>query len=316
MSDNTKPKTIAITMGEPAGIGIEIITKALDNPQFKAVNFIIIGDQKLFPDVLPQNVTFHHIDFGKTVQLGICKTDYAAQILDTINVGVHYCLNGTAHALVTAPINKDNIHTINPHFFGHTEYIADIIQQTTGIYHQPVMMLSCPDLKAVPLTIHVPFKKVPEILTTNLIIQHVKIIHHSLQTYYHIQNPRIYIAGLNPHAGDNGIMGDEETTILMPAIEQLRLENINISNPLSADTMFHAAARKNYDIAVCMYHDQALIPVKTLGFDVGVNVTLGLPIMRTSPDHGTALNIAGKNHANPSAMIAAIQEAIILSDVS
>jgi 4-hydroxythreonine-4-phosphate dehydrogenase len=319
MTDNTrkniaeKPITIAITMGEPAGIGCEIITKALLCDDFKEINFIVIGDKNLFSSDLPHNVTIHPIDFGKNITLGICKSDYADKILQMIDVGIDYCLNKTADALVTAPINKDNIHAIKSDFFGHTDYINDVLFDRLKKRYDPVMMLCCPDLKAVPLTVHIPLHKVANTLTTDLIMNKVMIIHHALQNDYQILNPRIKLAGLNPHASDNGIIGNEENNILMPAVKALRLKNVNISNPISADTMFHKEARKTYDIAVCMYHDQALIPVKTLGFDIGVNVTLGLPIIRTSPDHGTALDIAGKNQANPSAMIAAIHEAIIIT---
>ena len=304
--------TIAITMGEPAGIGCEIISKALLSDDFNTIRFIVIGDKNLFPQNLPDNVTIHPIDFGQDITLGVCKTDYADKILQMIDIGIDYCLNKTADALVTAPINKDTIHAIKSDFFGHTDYISDVLFDRLKKRYDPVMMLCCPDLKAVPLTVHIPLHKVANTITTDLIINKVTIIHHALRNDYQILNPRIKLAGLNPHASDNGIIGNEEHDILMPAIQALRLKGINISNPTSADTMFHKEARKTYDIAVCMYHDQALIPVKTLGFDIGVNVTLGLPIIRTSPDHGTALDIAGKNQANPSAMIAAIHEAITI----
>ena len=307
-----KPITIAVTMGEPAGIGIEIITKSLSCKHFSNIQFIIIGDKNLFDIPESSRIKFHHIDFGNSVSKGICKIDYAHKILQTIDIGVDYCLKNRADALVTAPINKDTIHAINPNFFGHTDYISDIILRVTQKYYRPVMMLACPELRAVPLTVHIPLKDVAKTITTQMIIDTIIIIHKALQDDYKIANPRIKIAGLNPHAGDNGIMGLEEKTILMPAIDYLRKHNITISDPSSADIMFHPQARITYDVAVCMYHDQALIPVKTLGFDVGVNVTLGLPIIRTSPDHGTALDIAGTHKASPNAMIAAINEAIML----
>jgi 4-hydroxythreonine-4-phosphate dehydrogenase len=312
MPPDTKPITIAITMGEPAGIGIEIITKALSCKHFDNIQFIIIGDKNLFDIPESSRIKFHHIDFGNSVDIGICKIDYADKILEIIDIGVDYCLKNRADALVTAPINKDTIHAINPDFFGHTDYISDIILRVTQKYYRPVMMLACPELRAVPLTVHIPLCDVTKTITTEMIIQTVTIIDTALKDDYNIANPRIKIAGLNPHAGDNGIMGHEEITILMPAIAVLRDRGITISDPTSADIMFHAFARQGYDVAVCMYHDQALIPVKTLGFDVGVNVTLGLPIIRTSPDHGTALDIAGTNKASPNAMIAAINEAIML----
>jgi 4-hydroxythreonine-4-phosphate dehydrogenase len=309
---HTKPITIAITMGEPAGIGREIITKALRSDEFNTIDFIIIGDKNLFDMPKSNRIKFHHIDFGNSVEMGICKIDYADKILEMIDIGVDLCLNKVADALVTAPINKDTIHAIKPDFYGHTDYIRDVIFNRTQNYYSPVMMLACPELRAVPLTVHIPLCDVAKTITTEMIIQTVTIIDTAMKENYKINNPRIKIAGLNPHAGDNGIMGHEETTILMPAIAALRQKGIIISDPTSADIMFHTQARQQYDIALCMYHDQALIPVKTLGFDVGVNVTLGLPIIRTSPDHGTALDIAGQNKASANAMISAIREAILL----
>lgn len=304
---------IALTIGEPAGIGREIILETCQQHEFRHIEFIIIGDKNLFSCELPENVRFHHIDFGENIHYGICKTDYADKILQTIEIGVDYCINNQADALVTAPINKNNIHAIKSDFYGHTDYIAELIFQKTGQYYQPIMMLTCPELRTVPITIHIPLKDVAEILTSDMIFKKVIILYQALKDDYKINLPNIQISGLNPHAGDGGIIGREEENILMPAIEKLRSCGVNISNPVSADIMFHQQARLAYDVAVCMYHDQALIPVKTLGFDVGVNVTLGLPIIRTSPDHGTALDIAGKNIANSSAMISAVQEAIKLA---
>lgn len=304
--------TIALTIGEPAGIGSEIISKAVTDTKFSDIQFEIIGDRRFFPDSLPNNITFHQVDFPE-ITVGQCQSYYASKILETIDIAVKKCLSGTADAMVTAPVNKDNIHAIYPDFFGHTDYIANKIHTLTGNYHKPVMMLSCPELKAVPLTVHIPLKDVANAITPQMIIETVEVIDKSLRKQYKVQHPRIKIAGINPHAGDNGIIGFEEKEILIPAIQHLRHKGINVSDPVSADVMFHAKARQTYDVALCMYHDQALIPVKTLGFEVGVNVTLGLSIIRTSPDHGTALDIAGKNMACPNAMIAAISEAIAIS---
>jgi 4-hydroxythreonine-4-phosphate dehydrogenase len=310
MTHSKKHTTIAVTIGEPAGIGREIITKALSHNDFKDINFIIIGDKNLIDIPKSPKIQFSHIDFGDCVRMGVAQTHYADKILQMIDIGVDLCLNKTADALVTAPINKDTIHAIKPDFFGHTDYLRDVIFDRTGILYPPVMMLTCPELRAVPLTVHIPLNDVAKTITTQMIIDNIIIIHNAMQNQYKIKNPRIKIAGLNPHASDNGIIGHEEQTVLIPAIAFLRDKGIDISDPTSADIMFHSSARQAYDVAVCMYHDQALIPVKTLGFDVGVNVTLGLPIIRTSPDHGTALDIAGKNKASPNAMIAAIAEAI------
>ena len=206
---------------------------------------------------------------------------------------------------MTNPIQKSALYEAGFSHPGHTEFLAEL----SGSGTIPVMMLANSKLRVVPLTIHIALKDVPTQLTTELIVERCRITHHSLKDAFGVTSPRLAIAGLNPHAGEDGAMGFEEQTIMRPAIEQLRGEGIDVIGPLPADTMFHEEARANYDVALCPYHDQALIPVKTLDFHGGVNVTLGLPFIRTSPDHGTALDIAGKGIARPDSLIAALKMA-------
>lgn len=301
-------KTLIITCGEPSGISPEIIAKALYLYEGNA-QFIVIGDRDHFTLPLPDSVTFLHRPFDSEITLGKPNPSYAKNILDILTEAALLCHDKPHHGLVTAPLQKETIAQYLPTFRGHTDFIADILSQTDKKSYKAVMMLCCDDLRTVPLTTHIPLSNVPSTITTDMIIQTAKIIHHDFIHKYHIQNPKIVVTGLNPHAGDKGLMGTEEETIIMPAIHILQSQGLNIHGVFAADSLFHASMRSTYDVALCMYHDQALIPVKTLGFDVGVNVTLGLPIIRTSPDHGTALSIAGKDSANPHAMLAAILEA-------
>jgi 4-hydroxythreonine-4-phosphate dehydrogenase len=208
---------------------------------------------------------------------------------------------GEAAAVVTNPIQKAVLAEAGFPHPGHTEFLAAI----AGV-KRPVMMLAGPGLRVVPLTIHVPHRDVPRLLTRDLIVETARIVHRALRQQFGIAEPRLALAGLNPHAGESGTIGREEIETMIPAAAMLRREGIAITDPLSADTLFHAAARRTYDAALCPTHDQALIPLKTLAFDDGVNVTLGLPFVRTSPDHGTALDIAGKGFARPDSLMAAI----------
>jgi 4-hydroxythreonine-4-phosphate dehydrogenase len=196
---------------------------------------------------------------------------------------------------------------------GHTEFLGRLAQEMTGETARAVMMLWSPELAVVPVTIHLPLREVPERLTTELIVETGRIAARDLQRRFAIPQPRLAIAGLNPHAGEDGTLGDEDLAVVAPAVARLRAEGINATGPLPADSMFHAAARATYDAALCMYHDQALVPIKTLAFDHAVNVTLGLPFVRTSPDHGTAFDIAGSGRANPSSLVAALRLAARLS---
>jgi 4-hydroxythreonine-4-phosphate dehydrogenase len=208
--------------------------------------------------------------------------------------------------VVTNPIAKNILYRAGFRHPGHTEFLAELAA-IKGRAPQPVMMLWSPALAVVPVTIHLPLREAITQLSSDLIVATARIVVADLKTRFGLVNPRLVASGLNPHAGEDGSLGSEDQTIVAPAVEALRGEGINIRGPLPADTMFHEAARKTYDCALCMYHDQALIPVKTLAFDDAVNVTLGLPFIRTSPDHGTAFDIAGTGRANPSSLIAALR---------
>jgi len=232
------------------------------------------------------------------------ETAHAA--LQALEVSVGLARSGSAGALVTAPVGKMQLYGVGFTHPGQTEFIAE----RCGVSRQnAVMMLAGPSLRVVPITIHVALAQVSEILTVDLIRARALTTAKGLQRNFGIAQPRLVVTGLNPHAGEQGSIGREEIDIIIPAVESLQAEGLNITGPHSADGLFHARARETYDAALCMYHDQALIPVKTLYFDDGVNMTLGLPIIRTSPDHGTAFGIAGRNEANPGAMIAAIRMA-------
>lgn len=315
---------IAITMGDPAGIGPEIVAKAwavreshqlqpffvIGNPQ--AIRAVWSGPIQLIDKVEDVAGCFANalpcfaISDGDTPIPGSPDAHSARLALDALETGIGIVKAGSASALVTAPVAKDNLYSIGFTHPGQTEFVAE----RCGISaHNAVMMLAGHDLRVVPITIHLPLAQVPTALTTDLIIARARVTARGLQNQFGIAQPRLAVAGLNPHAGENGALGDEEERIIIPAIAQLQEEGIDITGPFAADTMFHERARENYDAALCMYHDQALIPIKTLYFDEGVNMTLGLPIIRTSPDHGTAFGIAGKNMAHPGAMIAAIKMA-------
>jgi 4-hydroxythreonine-4-phosphate dehydrogenase len=216
--------------------------------------------------------------------------------------------------VVTCPIAKKPLYDAGFGFPGHTEYLAHLASRHIGRDVTPVMLLAGPDLRTVPVTIHIALADVPKVLTTELIIATARITAADLKSRFGIPRPRLAIAGLNPHAGEGGAMGLEDIAIVAPAVEMLKAEGIDAIGPLPADTMFHPRARASYDAALCMYHDQALIPAKTLAFDEAVNVTLGLPFIRTSPDHGTAFDIAGKGIARADSLIAALRLARRLAD--
>jgi 4-hydroxythreonine-4-phosphate dehydrogenase len=221
---------------------------------------------------------------------------------------------GEAAAVVTNPIVKSVLARAGFAEPGHTEFLGRLAQEATGKPVTPVMLLWSPELAAVPVTIHIPLRDVFAALTSDLIVRTGRITARDLAARFGVARPRLAIAGLNPHAGEDGTLGREDAEIVAPAVKQLRSEGIDAVGPLAADTMFHAQARARYDVALCMYHDQALIPIKTLAFDHGVNVTLGLPFVRTSPDHGTAFNLAGTGRADPSSLLAALKLAARLSE--
>ncbi len=233
----------------------------------------------------------------------------AAAVIEAIEGSVRTCLAGEAAALVTAPINKAVLNAAGFPFPGHTEFLGHL----TGAA-RPVMMLASDRLRVVPLTIHLPVAQVPAAIGTQAIVETAEIMLAALARDFAIARPRLAVAGLNPHAGEDGLLGEEDARIIAPAVAALAARGHAVRGPLSADTLFHEEARKSYDAALCMYHDQALIPIKTLSFWDGVNVTLGLPIVRTSPDHGTALDIAGTGKADPRSMIAAVKLAAGMAD--
>ncbi len=310
---------IALTCGEPAGIGPELAVSAWQ-ALGKDVPFFLIGDPEHVPEGTPvmeisdpaEALTacewmlpvLRH-DFVGPRFPGLPDPAQAQGVVDVIARGVDLVQSGKALALCTAPIHKQALKEGAGFAFpGHTEYLAAL----AGV-DQVVMMLASEQLRVVPATIHIPLKDVPETLTAAHLAETIRITHAAMIHDFGIAEPRLAVAGLNPHAGEGGKMGNEEILLITPVLEALRSEGFNLVGPMSADTMFHAAARTNYDVAIAMYHDQALIPIKTLDFDRGVNITLGLPFIRTSPDHGTALDIAGRGLANPSSMIEALKMA-------
>ena len=220
---------------------------------------------------------------------------------------------GAAAAIVTNPVAKNVLYNWGFAEPGHTEFLATLVREATGKALRPVMMLWSPELAVVPVTIHLPLREIFEHLSIGLVVETGRIVAHDLAARFRVARPRLAIAGLNPHAGENGALGEEDRTIVAPAVAQLIAEGIDARGPLPADSLFHEAARATYDAALCMYHDQALIPIKTLAFDHAVNVTLGLPFVRTSPDHGTAFDIAGTGTADATSLVAALRLAAQLA---
>jgi 4-hydroxythreonine-4-phosphate dehydrogenase len=247
--------------------------------------------------------------FYPQATLGHPSSKDAASVTASIEQAVALMKSGDASAIVTNPIAKSVLYEAGFAFPGHTEFLGAL----AGDQARPVMLLHADELAVVPVTVHLPLKDVPAHLTTELIVSTARIVERDLKNRFHLPSPRIAVAGLNPHAGENGTLGQEENTIIVPALDQLRAEGMKISGPHSADTLFHERARQNYDVVLSMYHDQALIPIKTLAFDRAVNVTLGLPFIRTSPDHGTAFDIAAQGIARPDSLIAALKLAARIS---
>jgi 4-hydroxythreonine-4-phosphate dehydrogenase len=244
---------------------------------------------------------------------GMPDATSASAAIASIDRAVADVFDGKAAAVVTNPVAKSVLYQSGFADPGHTEYLAKLSFERTGEPAWPVMMLWASELAVVPVTIHMPVKYVPQRLTRDLIFETGRVVARDLIERFGIARPRLAVAGLNPHAGEDGALGDEDASVVRPAVERLIADGIDARGPLPADSMFHAAARRTYDVALCMYHDQALIPIKTLAFDHAVNVTLGLPLVRTSPDHGTAFDIAGSGKADPSSLIAAIRLAARLS---
>ena len=320
-------KPLALTMGDPAGIGGELTLRAWqalrrDGPCFVALDdpdrlaalstdvpiAMVLSPESaraIFADALP----VLPIELAVPARPGHPDKANAKAVIASIERAAALCLGGDVGGMVTNPINKAALYDAGFTYPGHTEFLAEL----TGARGRQIMMLASPDLRVVPVTVHASLRNSIAMLTTDAIVAATQTTAEALRRDFGIARPRLAIAGINPHAGERGALGDEETKIIGPAIVALRAAGIDVSGPWSPDTMFTATARTRYDAAICMYHDQALIPLKTLDMDHGVNVTLGLPIVRTSPDHGTAYDIAGKGIANPASLIAAIELAALLA---
>jgi 4-hydroxythreonine-4-phosphate dehydrogenase len=326
---------LALTLGEPAGIGPDITFAAwrrraelglspfyiLADPNFLRARAEHMASDVPITVVEPSAAvaTFAQalpvVDIGVTITAkpGQPDNSSAPAAIASIRRAVHDVHAGRAQAVVTNPVAKSILYRSGFAEPGHTEYLAKLAAEMMGIVVHPVMMLWSPELAVVPVTIHLPLREVMTQLTTELITSTGEIVARDLKQRFGIARPRLAIAGLNPHAGEDGALGEEDGMVVAPAVARLRAQGIEARGPLPADTLFHAAARATYDAVLAMYHDQALIPIKTLAFDHAVNVTLGLPFVRTSPDHGTAFDIAGSGRADPSSLIAALRLARRLS---
>jgi 4-hydroxythreonine-4-phosphate dehydrogenase len=313
---------LAVALGDPAGVGPEIVAKAWDArgeaglPCFFAVGnqtsvervwggpIELIEQPNEAAEVFDRALPLIQVDDPGAIVPGEPNLPGARCALDSLEIAVGLTRSGAASALVTGPVSKAQLYAIGFVHPGQTEFVAE----RCGIaYENTAMMLVGPTLRTVPVTLHMPLVAAARQLTTELIVSRARVAARGLQRDFGIEAPRLAVAGFNPHAGEGGALGSEENEIIAPAVELLRAEGIDAGGPLPADTMFHERARADYDAAICMYHDQALIPIKALHFDEGVNMTLGLPIVRTAPDHGTAFGIAGHGIARPDAMIAAIR---------
>ncbi|WP_376771010.1 4-hydroxythreonine-4-phosphate dehydrogenase PdxA [Microvirga soli] len=321
--------SLVLTQGDPAGIGPELTLKAWmrreekDLPPFAALSDpvflksvaqsqgwdvpITAVEPAQISDIFPKALPVLPLHTSVSAQPGQPDAGAAASVVESIETAVELVRNGAASALVTNPIAKQVLYEAGFRHPGHTEFLAALASSGSEQTYHPVMMLWSEQLAVVPVTVHIPLADVPSALTTDLIVRTGRIVARELRERFGIANPRLALAGLNPHAGENRAMGSEDASIIVPAIDILRAEGIEATGPLPADTMFHARARSRYDAALAMYHDQALIPIKTIAFDEAVNVTLGLPFVRTSPDHGTAFDIAGQGIARPDSLIAAIK---------
>ena len=326
---------LALSVGDPSGIGPEIALAAwkrrrelglpafylLADPILISARGHLIGANVPIAETTPEEAC---AAFGGALPVVPLKASFldtvghpdpvnAMGVIEAIDRAVADSLAGRAAGVVTCPIAKKPLYDAGFGFPGHTEYLAHLATRHTGRRVTPVMLLAGPELRTVPVTIHISLAAAPKVLTTDLIVETARITAWDLKARFGIEAPRLAIAGLNPHAGEGGAMGREDLEIVAPAVEALRAAGIDARGPLPADTLFHRRARASYDVAICMYHDQALIPAKTLAFDEAVNVTLGLPFIRTSPDHGTAFDIAGQGIARPDSLIAALKLAAELA---
>jgi 4-hydroxythreonine-4-phosphate dehydrogenase len=324
-----KRPLLAISMGDPAGIGPEVVVKAASVPDvYEEVRLVVFGDVEVLARAAREMASSVSVigypSAAEAAEVSLRPGELAAVGPSEISGGgfdwacptpasdraqVEYIRSayaavaaGEARGMVTAPVNKASIRRVGVDFPGHTELLAEL----TGASH-PVMMLAGPTLKVVPLTTHVALREVPELLTPDLVRTGIRVTHEAFGRHFGRRRPRIAVAGLNPHASDGGLFGDEEARVIKPAIDAATAEGIDVTGPLPADSVFHRAVAGEFEVVIGMYHDQALVPLKLLDFDHAVNVTLGLPIVRTSVDHGTAYDIAGRGVASASSMIAAIR---------
>lgn len=327
---------LALTMGDPGGIGPDITLLSWRERTVRAVPpFVLFADPEviaeramllgceppvimhdaqeaaeIFPEALPVIPLASHAPH----RVGRTDPEVAASVIDSIDAALDHVRRGHASALVTNPIAKAPLlHAGFPHP-GHTEYLGELSERLFDTPARPVMMLWSEDLAVVPVTVHIPLRHVIEVLTPNLIVETARCVIADLQRRFGLDRPRLAVCGLNPHAGEDGTIGLEDRDIIAPAIAELVHEGHHVTGPWPADTLFHAAARSSYDAVLAMYHDQALIPIKTIAFDSAVNVTLGLPFIRTSPDHGTAFSLAGTGKARPDSLIAALKLADRLAE--
>jgi 4-hydroxythreonine-4-phosphate dehydrogenase len=326
---------LALTLGEPAGIGPDLALAVwhrraeLDVPRFYVVadpDFLSRRAGRLGLDVPIAAVTpaaaaaafasalpVVAIDVAVSAEPGRPDRSSAPAAIASIRRAVADVMAGAAAAIVTNPIAKNVLYDWGFAEPGHTEFLAALVQEATGTSLRPVMMLWSPELAVVPVTIHLPLRDIFKHLSTELVVETGRIVARDLAVRFRISRPRLAVAGLNPHAGENGALGEEDRAIVASAVARLMADGIDARGPLPADSLFHERARATYDVALCMYHDQALIPIKTLAFDHAVNVTLGLPFVRTSPDHGTAFDIAGTGAADATSLVAALRLAARLA---
>jgi 4-hydroxythreonine-4-phosphate dehydrogenase len=328
---------LALTLGEPAGIGPDLALSVwrrrseLDVPPFYLVadpDFLRLRAEQLRLDVPVATVTPRTaaatfgsalpvvaIDMPVTAAPGRPDRSSAPAAVASIRRATADVMAGSAAAIVTNPVAKNVLYNWGFAEPGHTEFLATLVHEATGKSLRPVMMLWSPELAVVPVTIHLPLREIFKQLSVELVVDTGRIVARDLAKRFGLPHPRLAIAGLNPHAGEAGTLGEEDGAIVAPAVARLVADGIDARGPLPADSLFHAQARATYDVALCMYHDQALIPIKTLAFDHAVNVTLGLPFVRTSPDHGTAFDIAGTGRADPTSLVAALRLAARLAMV-
>ncbi len=331
-TNKPSPLPLIATMGEPAGIGADIILSSYQRSKTHAlptygvvgcavtlrhraqltghatVDIIAISDASQIADAFKRGLPVIDVPLETEPQPGIAKSDSASRVVEWVDTAVQLAFAGDVSGIVTGPIHKQTLYQAGFKHEGHTDYLAHLAAEA-GHQADPVMMLSAGEFRTIPLSIHIPLAQAAQAVTHTAIVTQAQVIDRDLKRYFGIAQPRIAVAGLNPHAGENATIGVEDRDIIAPAVRALKQGGIAAFGPVSADTLFHEQARETYDAALCMYHDQALIPVKAIGFHEGVNTTLGLPFIRTSPDHGTALDLAGSGEANPSSFIAALEQA-------